>query len=109
MIAENGIQLITYWLDVSMDEQERRFKDRLKDPRKIWKSSPMDVAFCRRWYDYIRARDTMLTATDTKLAPWHTVRADNKKKACLNCISHLLSQIDDDVCKGKPSTWECET
>lgn len=94
IIVESGIQLIKYWFDVSMDEQERRFKSRINDPRKIWKLSPMDIESYKRWYDYSRARDTMLTATDTALAPWYIVNADNKKKARLNCISHMLELIE---------------
>jgi polyphosphate kinase 2 len=92
MIA-HGIQLIKYWFDVSMDEQQRRFRKRITDPRKIWKLSPMDVASFNRWYDYSRARDAMLNATDTDTAPWHIVQADDKKRARLNCIAHLLDQI----------------
>lgn len=94
IIVESGIQLIKYWFDVSMDEQERRFKSRINDPRKIWKLSPMDIESYKRWYDYSRARDTMLTATDTALAPWYIVNADNKKEARLNCISHMLKLIE---------------
>jgi polyphosphate kinase 2 len=93
MVVEGGVQLIKYWFDVSMDEQEKRFRSRITDPRKTWKLSPMDVESYRRWYDYSRARDEMLMATDRDFAPWHVVRADNKKKARLNCISHLLSLI----------------
>ena len=76
-----------------MDEQESRFKDRMQDPRKVWKLSPMDVQSYRRWYEYSRARDDMLEATDTDYAPWYIVPADDKKRARLNCISHLLSLI----------------
>ncbi len=93
LIVEDGTQLIKYWFDVSMGEQERRFRARMKDPRKLWKLSPMDVESYRRWYEYSRARDAMFAATDTEDAPWHIVRADDKKRARLNCISHLLSQI----------------
>ena len=92
MVAQ-GIRLIKYWFDVSMDEQERRFRKRITDPRKIWKLSPMDVASFNRWYDYSRARDAMLNATDTDTAPWHIVQADDKKRARLDCIAHLLDQI----------------
>ena len=92
-IADAGIQLIKYWFDVSMDEQERRFRKRIDDPRKTWKLSPMDVESFKRWYDYSRARDDMIAATSTDFAPWHVVRADDKKRARLNCISHFLSQI----------------
>jgi polyphosphate kinase 2 len=93
MVVEGGVQLIKYWFDVSMDVQEERFRSRITDPRKTWKLSPMDVESYQRWYDYSRARDDMLMATDRDFAPWHVVRADSKKKARLNCISHLLSQI----------------
>ncbi len=93
MMVESGIHLIKYWFDVNMEEQERRFRARIKDPRKTWKLSPMDVESYRRWYDYSRARDAMFAATDTKFAPWYLVRADNKRYARLNCISHFLSLI----------------
>ncbi len=92
-IIDSGIQLIKYWLDTSMEEQERRFKQRIKDPRKIWKLSPMDVESYRRWYDYSEARDDMLLATDNDYAPWYIVPADDKKRTRLNCISHFLSLI----------------
>ena len=92
-MIDSDIKLIKYWLDTSMEEQERRFKDRIKDPRKIWKLSPMDVESYRRWYDYSQARDDMLLATDTDYAPWYIVPADDKKRARLNCISHFLSMI----------------
>jgi polyphosphate kinase 2 len=92
-MIDSGIQLIKYWFDISMKEQERRFKARLEDPRKIWKLSPMDVASFQRWYDYSRARDDMLAATSTEWAPWYIVPADNKRRARLNCITHLLSMI----------------
>ncbi len=92
-MVESGIHLIKYWFDISMQEQERRFQARIEDPRKVWKLSPMDVESFTRWYDYSRARDDMLAATHTDWAPWHIVRADNKRRARLNCISHLLSQI----------------
>ncbi len=94
MITEGGVQLIKYWFDVSMDEQEKRFRSRITDPVKTWKLSPMDVESYRRWYEYSKARDEMLMATDRDFAPWHIVRADDKKRARLNCIAHLLSQID---------------
>ncbi len=90
---DRGITLIKYWFDVNMEEQTRRFQDRIDDPRKIWKLSPMDVESYKRWYQYSKARDEMLDATDTDISPWHIVRSDDKKKARLNCISHLLSQL----------------
>jgi polyphosphate kinase 2 len=101
-IVEHGIQLIKYWFDVSMEEQERRFRARITDPRKIWKLSPMDVESYKRWYDYSRARDAMLDATDTDRAPWHIVQADDKRRARLNCITHLLGQIPYEDLTGEP-------
>ena len=92
-IVDAGIILIKYWLEVGPDEQERRFKARIKDPLRQWKLSPMDVESFRRWYDYSRARDAMLKATDSEHAPWLVIRSDDKKKARLNCITHLLSSI----------------
>jgi polyphosphate kinase 2 len=92
-ITDAGIKLIKYWFDVSMEEQERRFQSRIDDPRKSWKLSPMDVESYKRWYAYSRARDEMLAATHTDHAPWHVVRADDKMRARLNCITHLLGQI----------------
>jgi polyphosphate kinase 2 len=92
-MVESDIQLIKYWFDISMEEQKRRFQDRIDDPRKIWKLSPMDMQSYKRWYDYSRARDDMLAATSTGWAPWHIVHGDNKRRARLNCISHLLSLI----------------
>jgi polyphosphate kinase 2 len=92
-ITDAGIILIKYWLEVGQKEQQRRFEARLKDPLRQWKLSPMDVESFQRWYDYSRARDTMLAATDSKHAPWHLVRSDDKRKARLNCISHLLGLI----------------
>jgi polyphosphate kinase 2 len=93
-MVDSGIMLFKYWLDVSMDVQEKRFRERIDDPRKIWKLSPMDVASFQRWYDYSRARDDMLAATDLEYAPWTIVPADDKRRARLNCIAHLLSRID---------------
>jgi polyphosphate kinase len=92
-IVEGGIMLLKYWLEVGNEEQERRFEARIKDPLRQWKLSPMDLPSRERWYEYSRARDRMLAATDTKLAPWYIVRSDDKKRARLNCISHLLGQI----------------
>jgi polyphosphate kinase len=80
-------------LEVGKKEQQRRFEARLKDPLRQWKLSPMDLESFRRWYDYSRARDKMLEATDTKHAPWYLIRSDDKRKARLNCISHLLTLI----------------
>ena len=92
-IVESGIILIKYWFEVSQQEQTKRFRSRIDDGRKIWKLSPMDLESHRRWYDFSRARDEMLVATDTSYAPWYIVNADDKKRARLNCISHLLSVI----------------
>ena len=92
-IVESGIILLKYWLEVSEDEQTRRLEARIHDGRKIWKLSPMDLQSYSRWYDYSRARDEMFAATDTSWAPWFVVRSDDKKRARLNIISHLLSQI----------------
>ncbi|HXZ79064.1 MAG TPA: polyphosphate kinase 2 [Terriglobales bacterium] len=92
-ILDAGIILIKYWLEVGKKEQQRRFEARIKDPLRQWKLSPMDLESFRRWYDYSRARDMMLKATDSKHAPWYIVRSDDKKKARLNCISHFLSLI----------------
>jgi len=92
-IVDAGIQLVKYWLEVGKKEQQRRFEARLKDPLRQWKLSPMDLESFRRWYEYSRARDKMLEATDTKQAPWHLIRSDSKRRARLNCISHLLSLI----------------
>jgi polyphosphate kinase 2 len=92
-IVDGGVILIKYWMEVGKEEQERRFEARIKDPLRQWKLSPMDLESFRRWYEYSRARDQMLEATDSKHAPWYIVRSDDKKKARLNCISHLLSRI----------------
>jgi polyphosphate kinase 2 len=92
-VVQSGITLIKYWFEVSKEEQTRRFLARLNDGRKIWKLSPMDLESHRRWYDYSRAKDEMLAATDTSFAPWYIVNADDKRRARLNCISHLLSLI----------------
>ena len=93
-MVDSGILLFKYWLDVSMDVQEKRFRERIDDPRKIWKLSPMDVASFQRWYDYSRARDDMLAATDLEYSPWTIVPADDKRRARLDCIAHLLGRID---------------
>jgi len=93
MIVDSGIILIKYWFEVSSEQQTARFQSRIKDPRKIWKLSGMDLESHRRWYDYSRARDAMFAATDTDIAPWYVVHADDKRRARLNCISHLLSKL----------------
>ncbi len=92
-LIEDGIILIKYFFDVSQDIQEQRFLARAEDPRKHWKLSPMDVESWARWWDYTKAYDAMIRATDTDYAPWYKVAADDKRSARLNCISHLLSMI----------------
>jgi polyphosphate kinase len=92
-MTDSGILLLKYWLEVSPEEQTRRLKSRIDDPRKIWKLSDMDLKSYSRWYDYSRARDAMLAATDTAWAPWYIARTDDKKRGRLNIISHLLSQV----------------
>jgi polyphosphate kinase len=91
--VDNGIILIKLWLEVGMDEQEARFEARIEDPMRQWKLSPMDTASFSRWYEYSRARDMMLEATDTKHAPWRLIRSDDKRRARLNVISHILDTI----------------
>jgi polyphosphate kinase 2 len=92
-IIGSGVTLIKYWLEVSQEEQTRRFEGRIDDGRKIWKLSPMDVESHGRWYDYSRARDEMFVKSDTPETPWHVVNSNEKRRARLNCISHLLSVI----------------
>lgn len=92
-VIDGGIILVKIWLEVGMDEQERRFKARIDDPVRQWKLSPMDLESFRRWYDYSRARDLMLNKTSTKEAPWYIVRSDDKRRARLNCIAHILGAI----------------
>jgi polyphosphate kinase 2 (PPK2 family) len=92
-MVEGGIRLIKYWLEVGNTEQERRFEARIQDPLRQWKLSPMDLPGRTKWYEYSRARDRMLKATDTRHAPWYILRSDDKKRARLNCITHLLSQV----------------
>jgi polyphosphate kinase len=88
-----GIILIKIWLEVGMQEQERRFEARIEDPLRQWKLSPMDIESFQRWYSYSRARDMMFKATSSKHAPWHVIRSDDKRRARLNCIAHLLKTI----------------
>jgi polyphosphate kinase 2 len=92
-IVDSGIILIKFWLEVSDKEQKRRFEARITDPLRQWKLSPMDLPSRSKWFDYSRARDLMLKATDSKYAPWYLVRSDDKKRARLNCITHLLKLI----------------
>jgi polyphosphate kinase 2 len=91
--VESGIILTKYWLEVSEEEQTRRLESRIDDARKIWKLSPMDLKSYSRWYDYSRARDEMFAATDTKFAPWHVARTDDKRRGRLNIIRHFLKQV----------------
>ena len=92
-VVNGGIKLIKYWLEVGNKEQERRFEARITDPLRQWKLSPMDLPSREKWYEYSRARDAMLDATDSRHAPWYVLRSDDKKRARLNCIAHLLGQI----------------
>lgn len=92
-LVSQGIILLKYWLEVSKKEQHKRFLARIEDPSKRWKLSPMDLESHHRWYDYSRARDAMLAATDTAASPWYIVPSDDKKRARLNCIAHVLSSI----------------
>jgi polyphosphate kinase 2 len=93
MLVRSGTILLKYWFSVSDEEQEKRFKGRIENPMKRWKFSPMDLESRSKWLEYSKAKDTMFAHTDTKQAPWFVVNADNKKKARLNCISHIISNI----------------
>ena len=93
MIVRSGIILIKYWFSVSDEEQEKRFQERINNPAKRWKISPMDVQSRTKWVEYSRSKDMMFKYTDIKQAPWFVVNADDKMRARLNCISHLLSMI----------------
>jgi polyphosphate kinase 2 (PPK2 family) len=92
-MIEGGVMLIKIWLEVSPDEQRKRFEARVKDPLRQWKLSPMDLPSLERWYDYSKARDRMLKETDTRLAPWYILRSDDKRTARLNAIAHILSLV----------------
>lgn len=92
-VVESGVILLKYWLEVSEEEQTRRMEERITDPRKIWKLSPMDLESYSRWYDYSRARDEMFAASDSAWAPWYVAFSDDKKRTRLNIISHLLSKV----------------
>jgi polyphosphate kinase 2 len=94
MLIRSGIKLVKYWFSVSDEEQERRFQARLADRKKRWKLSPMDLESRSRWFDYAKAKDTMFHYTDTQDSPWWVVDSDDKRRARLNCITHLLSQFD---------------
>lgn len=102
MLQRSGIILIKYWFSVSDDEQERRFQERIDSPTKRWKLSPMDLESRARWVDYSKAKDDMFAATDTTRSPWYVVEADDKKRARLNCINHLLHQIPYQDLTPKP-------
>jgi polyphosphate kinase 2 len=102
MLVRSGIKLIKYWFSVSDEEQERRFQYRIKDRTKRWKLSDMDLQSRARWMEYSKAKDIMFAHTDIKQAPWYVVNADNKRRARLNCISHLLSMIPYKDIKPKP-------
>lgn len=93
MLIHSGIILLKYWFSISDEEQERRFRQRASDPKKRWKLSPMDLESWNRWVEYSKAKDEMFKFTDTKFSPWYCVNADDKRKARLNCISHILSMI----------------
>jgi polyphosphate kinase 2 len=95
-MVDSGIILLKYWLEVAQEQQTRRIESRIDDPRKVWKLSPMDLKSYSRWYEYSRARDEMFAATSTEFAPWHVADANDKKRARLNIISHLLEQIPYD-------------
>ena len=102
MLVRSGIIVLKYWFSVSDEEQERRFQSRLTNPVKRWKLSPMDVESRNRWVEYSRAKDVMLDHTDIKQCPWYVVPSDDKKRARLNCISHILNSIDyEDITPGK--------
>jgi polyphosphate kinase 2 len=92
-MVQSGIVLLKYWLEVSPDEQTRRLQDRIDDPRKTWKLSPMDLASYRRWDDYTKARDEMIAATDTDTAPWYVARSDDKRQLRLDVLSHILDHV----------------
>ena len=101
-MVESGIILLKYWLEVGQTQQTRRIESRIDDPRKVWKLSPMDLKSYSRWYQYSRARDEMFAATSTDFAPWHVVDSNDKKRARLNIISHLLGQIPYDSPPREP-------
>ncbi|HWS57652.1 MAG TPA: polyphosphate kinase 2 [Actinotalea sp.] len=103
-MVDSGIILVKYWLEVSAEEQTRRIKGRIDDPRKVWKLTDMDLKSYSRWYDYSRARDAMLAATDTAWAPWYVADTNDKKRGRLNIISHLLSQVPYEPLPGRDVT-----
>lgn len=100
MIVDNGIHFFKYWLEVGEEEQEARFRDRIEDPVKQWKLSPIDLPSRARWYDYSRARDEMFDATDREATPWHVVNSDDKRRARLNLIRHFLDSMPYEAMPG---------
>jgi polyphosphate kinase 2 (PPK2 family) len=100
-VVDSGVLLLKYWLEVGPEEQTRRLQERIDDPRKVWKLSPMDLKSYSRWNDYSLARDEMFAATDLEFAPWYVVRSDDKKRARLNVITHILSKIPYERTKQK--------
>jgi polyphosphate kinase 2 len=102
MLVRSGIVLIKYWFSVSDEEQERRFQQRIKDPTRRWKLSPMDLESRRRWVEYSKAKDEMFAHTDIKQAPWYVIESDDKRRARLNCIHHLLSMVPYEDITPKP-------
>lgn len=102
MLIRSGIILLKYWFSISDDEQEKRFRERATDPRKRWKLSEMDLASWNKWVEYSKAKDEMFKYTDTKISPWYCVNADDKRKARLNCIAHILSMIPYEDVTPKP-------
>lgn len=90
-MVESGIHLVKYWMEVSQEEQTRRFRERMTDPRKLWKLGAIDLEAHRRWWDYTRAQEAMFAATDTETSPWYVIQSDDKRRARINCIRHLLS------------------
>ena len=103
MLMRSGIILLKYWFSISDEEQERRFQKRSNDPKRRWKLSPIDLEARERWVEYSRAKDAMLTYTDTDDSPWYVINADIKKHARLNCISHLLSRIEYEDTMPEPT------
>jgi polyphosphate kinase 2 len=100
-IVDSGVILIKFWLEVSEEEQARRLQDRVDDPRKVWKLSPMDLKSYSRWFDYSRARDDMFAASDSAHAPWYVVPSDDKRRARLNVIHHILKQVPHKALRGE--------
>jgi polyphosphate kinase 2 len=104
MLIQSGIILIKYWFSVSDEEQDKRFRERINDPLKRWKFSPMDLESRSKWVEYSKAKDEMFAYTDSKISPWYVVNADDKRKARLNCIAHLLSMVPYEEMKNEKIT-----